>query len=247
MSDIAPDTITDVASASLAGQSGGVTQPGSAPAASPVVDPYDNSEVTSFDRAYVQKLRDEAAGRRTALKPYEDAFGGYEADDQKVWFDLAQLMKTDPAAAAAEFIRLGEGVKSQLNPPTVEAQAETEQPLTRADLERLLGEREQQATLQKETESILAKVTAAGFAAGTPEHREVLYLAAHETGGDLDAALKLQKDRERAVVDRYLTGKSGQRTPQVVTNQGGPAGTGTPVRTFADARAAAEARIAAGR
>ena len=83
--------------------------------------------VQSFDRAYVEKLRNESAGYRTQLREAQQAasryevFDAYDDEDRGVWLDLASTWQADPYQAA-ETMRtianrvLGEAQQAQQQP-----------------------------------------------------------------------------------------------------------------------------------
>lgn len=198
---------------------------------------------------YIKELRAEAAKYRTSAKSYEDVFGQYADEDREVWFELAKLTASDPAAAAAKFEEIAGGLKSRYSEPTPDpapAGDPKSEPITAEKLEQLLAEREQKAEIDRQVAAINKQV-ADKFGEGTPESHLALRYAAQETNGDIDAAIAKVEAYQQGIVDKFLTGKQQQAdkfgTP--VTSTGSPAGEGKPVKTFQDARAATLARIAA--
>lgn len=202
--------------------------------------------------AYIKELRAEAAKYRTANKPYEEAFGAYSDEDRAVWTDLAKMMQSDPIKAAAEMSRIGGALTEQLTPKQQaavdkkDAEAETgEKGMTRAEVEQFISDRDASQAQERAVNDITAKV-ATKFPAGTAEHREVLFLAANETGGDIDKAFAKMEERKQAVIDGWLTGKKSKADgPRPVSTQGAATGTAQPIRNLKDSRAALEARLAA--
>ncbi len=239
MSDIAPEVSEPTE----------VAQPVADTPTAPV-DPFDDDKVQQFDRKYVEGLRRENAGHRTKLNPYEEAYGAYSDEDRAVWMDLAKMMQTDPAKAAAEMVRIGTGLTEQLTPKQqavvdkAEAESETEKPMTRAEVEKFIADRDASQAQDRAVQDITKQV-AAKYPAGSPEHREVLFIAAHETGGDIDKAFAKVQAREEAIVERYLTGKRGQAGgPSPVSSQGAPSGEAKPIRNLKDSKEALKARLA---
>ncbi len=226
------------------------------PAAPPAADPFEDEKVQTFDRQYVERLRKEAAGHRTKHTPYEEAFGDYSEEDRAVFLDLAKTFAADPVKGTERFEQLAAGLRKQYpgekTPTAEELKAEAgvegdpaEKPMTRSELDAYMKEQRETEATEAAVKSITAEVSAA-YPAGTSEHREVLWLAANKTGGDIKAALAMQAEKEQAIVDKFLTGKKAQAGgAHPVTGHGDPSGDSKTPKTWKDARAASMARIAA--
>lgn len=223
------------------------------PAPATETDPWDNQEVTSFDRAYVTKLREEAASKRTAIKPYEEAFGSYDPEEQEIWFQLAKTMQTDPESAAEAMEAIVNGIRglnqSEIEKPTPETQAAPAKSefLTQEDLDSALSAREQKLALDREILSLNAEVAGLGYKPGTPEYNDLMWRAANQTNHDVQAAHAARSTEFETAITAYLEGKAkdASGSPRVVSTTGAPTGDASPIKTFADARAATEARLAA--
>lgn len=57
----------------------------------------------TFDRAYVEKLREEAARYRTSLKPYKAAFGDFNDAETEFLFEMLTALNKDPHEGARMF------------------------------------------------------------------------------------------------------------------------------------------------
>ena len=70
------------------------------PTPAPAADPFDAPTTTTFDRPYVERLRNEAAEARTRAKAYED-LEKLPQEKRDAWLTLARTMETNPAQAYA--------------------------------------------------------------------------------------------------------------------------------------------------
>lgn len=187
-------------------------------------DPFDSGAET-FDRSYVEKLRHEAASRRTKQreleeqwKPWQEALDGYEPDDKAAVLNLAKSLKEDPDAAAAmmrRYLGLDDEEAPAGAPEVTSAAAEqAAQYLTAADLDRLLQEREQRAQQEAQVKAINDEAKGLGYdpaaERGTAEHRryvQLVYVANHTTGGDLAKAHEALEAERQAVIDQYVAAR----------------------------------------
>lgn len=217
MSDIAPDVAP--APAPAPAPVNPLETPAPAPAPAPeAADPFDNEQVQQFDRKYVEKIRTEAAERRVASKKYEDAFSKYNEQEQAVWFELAQELVTDPKSAATKFQQIAAEILGAPAEPAVPvapvADPAGEKPLTQADIDRILAERDsksqQERDLAAATSKVVSEAEALGYKQGSAEWRELMFLARYEADGDLTKAHGMRDARSKAAVDAYLAQKAGQ-------------------------------------
>jgi hypothetical protein len=205
-----------------------------APDAPADVDPFDaDPTADSFPRSYVERLRQEAAARRTEAQAFKEAFEGYSDDDRTVLLDLAKTLRTDPASAA-EWMRAqaeallagdeaagaGDGEGDDLDPDA---------PMTPAQLEKYLTDREaKKAAEAAETErvdAIVKEAEALGFSekANRREYLALLDIATHDTGGDLAKAAEQLKAERQKVIDDFLAAKAAEAdaTPTTPSQAGG--------------------------
>lgn len=210
----------------------------------PAADVFDDAKVQSFDRPYVEKIRKEAADRRTAMKPYEEAFGGYNAEEQAVWFDLAKQLANDPKAAAARFQEIATGILGADEPAAVEPPEGADKPLTQAELDAKLKERDDANQLREITAKIESDAAGLGYKKEDAEGwRDLMVTAQYVTNGDLHAAHAHLVAKKQGWIDGYLKEKEtgGVKLP---TNGGTPGQPAEPVTTFASASDAFRASMA---
>jgi hypothetical protein len=252
MSDITPDTPAAEA------------PPADPPVSAPAVETEEidlDSELTeeTFSRDYVQKLRQEAAARRTAAKEWESKhkalYDGFDdPSDVDYLIDLARKLQDDPLTTAAEFEAIAKRVRDAMGgetpPPATEPEADDDRPLTKKDLERIEFERAQEHALK----AIKAEATSLGYAEGTAEFAQLIWVA----NNDKDAGRDLQKAHakilgnletvKQAAIQEYIESvRAGNAEfPALSAPSGGaPAGSpnGGPPTTFKDASASALARL----
>lgn len=207
--------------------------------------------IQQFDRPYVEKVRAEAANRRVALKPYEDVFGGASEPERDALLHLNQTLLSDPEAGVKMMLQLSRDIAGDSFDSLLTAEPA---PLTQEDVDRMFTERQQaqqaQQAQQDAEAAVFSKITELGYEKDTPEAANLVWRSYHQHGGDMDAAhAAVQADKQK-VIDEYLAekAKTNGGYPPVAQGGGGggPAdGSGGPPKTLADARASAEARIAA--
>lgn len=262
MSDLSAGVGND-APAAPAGDSGTDTgasqvpvQAAAAAAASqaPETDPWDTETVQTFDRTYVKKLRDEAAGHRTALAPFKDAFGQYAAEDQAAWFEMAKTLAADPAKGAEMMESVIANIRKGLTPDQAKVQAEAEvnddaKPLTAAQVNSMIDKARNddraKAELDAATGKIIDEAAGLGYAKGTYEFRELLARAQNDHGGDLKAAHAAVEARNQGIIDKAMGKKATQAGPKPVSQAGAsPSGKKIPT-TLREASDALRARLEA--
>ncbi|MGH9266729.1 MAG: hypothetical protein ACRD0D_00975 [Acidimicrobiales bacterium] len=218
-------------------------------------DPFDDPAQVTFDRAYVERVRREAAERRTALRPYSEAFDGYGDEDRAVWLDAARLYRSDPRAVASWMIEQGQAVLGGApgaEPPAAAGGEgdELDRPLTRRDLDAFFGQREQRAAAaQREREmmaAIQAEARALGYEPGTDLYADLVGTALNRAGGDLAKADGLLKAARQKVIDEYVT---AQAATAGASPRPGPAGVNgavppAPPRSWQDVRKMTRERLA---
>lgn len=206
----------------------------------PVVEPGDDT-IPETLRPYIKQLRDEAADRRVALKPYEDVFGQLDPEESTALLSvIGGLVNEETAYEAAQ--QLKAVVESILGDGT----EDPDRPLTRADLERIRKEEEAQAQQEQAVQAVLHEAAELGYPDGTREQRRLLDLAVNETAGDLKAAhAAIQAERDAIIADyakQVMEGKA--KWPTIAPATGGTPSdtTGEPPKSWAEARKASEAR-----
>lgn len=209
-------------------------------------DPFDNAETQQFPREYVEKLRKEAGDRRTAVKPFEEAFDGYDQEEVDVLLGLVRTLSSDPKTAAAQMAAIVENINEAYKE---EADANGDQappPVTAKDVEKMLADRDQQAKLDAVTAEIESTAKELGYEQGTEDYIQLLWLANNKTDFDLREAHKLIEGKRQAVIDKYLEDKQAEADGSLRRGpDGSPAGDAKPVTDFTGARAQLEARLKA--
>lgn len=207
----------------------GAVQEGGAPGAPEAgadegteADPFDSSDVQTFDRAYVQKLRDEAAKHRTAKQRYEEAFKGWEGEDADVWLDVIQAA-ADPNSrgSAADQLRqiadlLAPGAAKDAANAAADAaekaggeDVDTEdRPLTKAELDKIFAEREAEAEKNRLLKEIEDEAKGLGYEKNTAGYAQLMFYANFNTKGDLQKAHELIEADRQKIIDDYIAEKS---------------------------------------
>lgn len=201
--------------------------------------------------AYVKELRAESAGHRTkaaaaaaAAKKYDDAFAGYDDDEKAVWLELATGLLNDPTATAD---RLQEIADRARGPKAPEPVAGDDAPLTKAQLDKVLKEREDAADLDKRTAAIVTQAEGLGYKNGSVAYRTLL-ITAQENGGDIAGAHAAIQAERQGIIDAYVAAQAaaadGTPTP---AGAAAPAGQERKITTFNEAGDAFRELLAARR
>lgn len=231
------------------------TPPETPAGAEAAADAFDDPKVESFDRAYVEKLRKEAASHRTEAQRYKEAFKGWDPEaDVPVWLETIQLAQQPgmQQAAADRLRQIADLIHKGDTPEEAVAKVDGEPPkepeyLTPEQLEQKLQEREQEKAVADQVQAIKSKAAELGYAENTREYHSLLWTAQNETGFDLEKAHeKLQADRQ-AVIDSFLEEKrlAAEGNPAVAAGGAHVDGSVQHDGSFATARARTEARLKA--
>jgi hypothetical protein len=210
-----------------------------APAAEADLDLDAPIEGDKFDRAYVERIRKEAAKHRTELKAFKDAFEGYEDGDREALMTLARQLKSDPRAAAQEMAAAAEAILGHYKEETAEADTDEDagsEFMTRAEYDRI---REEEA-VRAEQISIESEARDLGYTVNlnNTKYRMLLLTAQSLPSGSIsEAHAKLEAERQ-ADIDAYVASKTADAQGAVVPPATG--GAPTPSQpfepTFANAR-----------
>lgn len=210
---------------------------GAAPDATP-------AEQDTFDRAYVESLRKESAGYRTKAKTYEEAFDGYDDESREVFLSLAKDLINAPDDAARRMIEvsrslLGDGFDAALTGEP--------KPLTQADVQRMLQEKDASAQEQAAIRAVEQEARDLGYKDQTPDIANLFWYAHNETGGDLKAAHEKVAAAKQSIIDEYLASKKSDGDAFVTTSTDG-VGAGNsdgPAKTLEEAKRRTIARLSA--
>lgn len=246
------------------------TPPPAAPPAAVEVDLDTPITGTSFDQAYVEKLRTQAARYRTEAKEakaqYDAQFEGLEdRSDFEYLLNMARKLNTDPQASHKDLLDLAErlgkdiGAAAPAVPPVVD---DKDKPLTLADIEK----REYDREVQRQHQLLIAEASSYSddkfkFEDGHEEYARLLWVAQNDpeaSKGGKDrlklAAAKIKardEDIGKAAVAAYVESvrSGGSGFPPASGGAGGaPAaaqGAGSP-KNFKDASASAMERLIRG-
>lgn len=216
-------------------------------------------EGETFPREYVEKLRRESASYRERAKKYNDVFEGYEPEAVDEWLSLATSLKSDPKAAAERFAELAEAIRGQFADPDgaaadaavadaglapAEAAADAEKPLTRAEVDAILAERDRKAELDRRVAQIEIDARSLGYEPRTEGYDELLYIASTLPSGSIQEAHAKVQARKQAVIDAYVASLGQKPAPVVPNPNGGPASGEVKLRTFEEANSALDAWLA---
>lgn len=230
----APAEAPAASAPALAPEAPGAPPPGSPPPAPPSGAPDGDGEGDTFDRAYVEKLRDEAARYRVTAKEREEALGRFTsafdgADDQIVdaFLEMASTLGKDPKAGARELVSLarnltGEEFESLLT--------DDDRPLTAAEVEarttKLLEEREARQREKAALDAVLSEARELGYEDGTFDNAALFWFAHQQTDGDLKKADAALKEYRQSIIDSHIAQvkEANQGYPPVAGGKGeGPA------------------------
>jgi hypothetical protein len=183
----------------------------------PDTAPPDLPDGDTFDRKYVEGLRDEAARYRVTAKEREEALGRYsffeEVPDsaRDLLLEMNEALVNDPEGAGpmqvVQFLRrlTGENFDKILE------ESKTPQYLTREDAERVAKEeadrRDQERLKAEANESLWRNVKDLGYEDGNPDTALLFWYANKETDGDLAKADEAVKSFRQAVIDSYVESK----------------------------------------
>lgn len=240
----------------------GATRKDGTPYDAPPATPGDRG-ADQFDRAYVEDLRQQAAGYRTQFAPYRDAFSPYTEEERQEWLDLAREFANNPTGAAARLRELANAVDPQSGPfeaaeaPKTEEAPADDKPLTRAEFAALLqADRQEQAQAARaaqaqaaqeaQVQGIYAEAEKLGYKSGTREIVDLLWVARNDprAQGDLARAHQvIEYDRQESV-RTYLREKGYDGRELPIPGGGGSAPSGREeIKDFSSARASLEARL----
>ena len=177
----------------------------------------------TFDRAYVEKLRAEAAQRRTQLREFEQHFEGFSPEERTRFMSMAHKITTDPEAALEDFqgvvTRLAQSLGKEITSVDVEQAPEPEEQeaaapepagaLTADDVARLVEERlaaeREQAAKDDEVAQTFAEAEALSDDYKTPAGKAFLLGVAQSLndgqGGSLAEAHEVITELLQARID----------------------------------------------
>lgn len=203
------------------------------------------AETETFDRTYVEKLRQEAAEHRTKYAPYRDAFEGYDDESREALLDIARQIVESPRDAAKRMVEVAKGLTGEEFEKLLEDQGP--QYLTAEDLDKQLSARQQKEQEEQAVKAVQSEAKTLGYEEGTAGYADLMFRAFNEHEGDLDAAHKAREAEKQEIISEYLKSKAAgnDNFPPVTADGSGAAGDGGPPKDFAGARAALTERLKA--
>lgn len=190
----------------------------------PSTDPFDDEKVETFDRAYVEKLRNEAASKRTELTKFKETFKDWPSEAVEGFLGLAKAIESGDAAA----VPVLENLLSQLSPKEQEAvlEAITEQAeeppktLTAEEVEKMLEEREASKEAERLQEdnfkALKTEIEGLGYNLDAPnEEANLLFFYAQSQDGDVkdfQAAHKKVEAFRQGIIDSFVEKAAGKNS-----------------------------------
>lgn len=253
---------------SAAAEAAAVPKAPEPPAPDPEIEEIPEGD--TFDRAYVERLRGEAAKHRTAKQDMLRHFDGYSEAERTRFLELAAKLQSSPEEALEEFRGVTNRLAAQLGKEPFMNEAPTPDPipvsepepvdassaLTANDVERLVTERleaERNAAAQEaEIKSTFAEAEALDDSYKDPTVKSYLFAVAQHNNTNLAGAHEIiQAQRQAAedeAVERYRQSLREGGTPGHPPRlPSGDPTTGTknqgPPKTLEEARARAEERF----
>jgi len=230
------------------------------PAATPDMTPdpapaASQSEPDTFDRAYVEELRREAAGYRTRLREVESYFDGYTEEERDALGQYLQLSRAaeqgDPdAIQILEELFAGDDDGGYDEEPDEGFQFDEDyfRTLARQEAEFLYQQESAHRAQVEAVQGIQQRAEQMGYQQGSEDYILLLKFANDldpDEHSDLLASADQQvKAYRQQIIDSYISEKqqqaSGPRTPQ---SNGAAPNLGQPPRTLAEARQALHDRL----
>ena len=243
--------MSDDLSAAVAAAADAVDIPGPVPEPEALDAELDEGADT-FGRPYVEKLRSEAASKRTELRGFKDAFTGYTPEETTRFLELAADLNANPERALEGFQGVTDRLALQLGkekspmseesvPVAVEAAAvevaAAVPGLTSDDVTRMVNERMDAERATADAAASTRNVFAEAAQLNDP--------AANGNLVDAHGILMNQiAEIENAAVEAYRNGiRSGAKHPPVVAGQAATALESEPPKTIEEASRRARERL----
>lgn len=220
----------------------------------PVEPEAAETETETFDRKYVESLRDEAAKYRTRSRDYEQTFGQMPEDVRAGWLQLIEIAQSgDPAAIQT----LGEVLGFQAGQAEPEYQQEF---LTREDAANIARQEAFNVyqedykirAHQEQISSVVSEAEKLGYDTNSPDYTLLLDAAnrfdveqLHAGESLLAAADRQVKAYKQAQYDEFIAGKEAEarNSPQSPSGNGVAPAVNTAPRTWEQARDSLHERL----
>ena len=230
---------------------------GPEPAATPAYTPEDTAapqEPDTFDRAYVEELRREAAGYRTQLREMESVFDGYTPEERDALGQYLQISRLaeqgDPEAIAVLEELFGGEDEDYGDEFGYEKQGLSEDDLreiARQEAYDLFSQEQAVIAEQQAVYDIQQRAEQMGYEQGSDDYILLLKYANEldpSENPDLLAAADQQvKAYRQQIINAYIAEKQGSGGPLTPTMPGSAPNLAQPPRTLAEAREALHQRL----
>lgn len=168
----------------------------------------------TFDRAYVEKLRDEAARYRVTAREREEALARYDflndvpSEGQDLLLDMVQRLVADPKGQGAiHTLQVLKNLTGDDFDQVLEA-SKSPQYLTREEAAKIAeaeADKREQARIRSEAERQLkAEVEGLGYQDQTPDTGLLFWYANTATEGDLNKAHEEVQKFRQGIIDAYV-------------------------------------------
>lgn len=189
-----------------------------------------------YPREEVEKLRRENQAYRERYQPFERTFGEMDEEAREAYLQLARMHNDDDP-----------NTRKQLADTLGFALPPDESPvyLTQQDLDARLAEREQQTAQTQAMEGIYLRAENLGYRRDTREMVSLLWELNQMETPDIEAADKIIKADRQKTIDDFMKKKTEQAETIGMLETPGVAGRpDMEIKSLADSRKAAEARLA---
>lgn len=200
----------------------------------------------TYTEAEYKQLQKENQGYRERWGAYEKT---YQNPDTQVFHTAAQLLAEGRGDEVQSWIlenaanAIGTDVETLLS-LTEKPEEGGEPPLTRAEVAQMLQEvqdQQAQSAQQREVNQVLEAAKDLGYTPGSREAQDLLYLASHETNGDLEKAHEMLTGERQRIIDEYLEGRRQEARGNLTPGSNGSPVSGAKTVTMENAREAAQA------
>jgi cobalamin biosynthesis protein CobT len=175
-----------------------------APAEEATEEPETPAE--TFDRDYVEKLRNEAADYRVRAKEFHEAFEGYDEAATAKFLDLARGLndETRHREVGVEFFNIGKRILESLGEDVGDLAApDPNRPLTKAELDAEFAAREEERNMAQLVEAIDHEIKELGYTQGSPDHYALMRLANDRDDGSIEEAHKSLQAWKKGIIDEW--------------------------------------------
>lgn len=195
----------------------------------------------------VREAREEAKRYRLRAKEYDEVYDGLDDAGRGFLLELNKALKAgDTDAAQAMWDQLFTADPADPDP----AAAPPATAMSADDIDRIVEEklaaREQARQKEQAIADLDHQAEALGYKPGTRDYVNLLFVANHETNGDIAAAAEALKADRQKVIDEFLASKasdSEQHTTPAAPNGSAPSGE-RPITDLRQAKAGLEEWLA---